>query len=234
MISFIICEDNKGATEIYKRIINKALIKYDIEYKIYTFEKYNEKLKKIIEEPQELKIYIMDLAMPVKSGIEITKQIRKQDWDSQVIILTAHEELELRMLKQKLLIIDFISKFEDYEKRLTETIKLIIKQRKSMNTIIVKSEKIIHKIKLEDILYIYKENGSANTNIVTKTKEYKVRESLIKLEQKLDNRFCKTHRSCIVNKDKIKKINFKEKEISMEGNKKVDYLSRNYKKNLKV
>ena len=50
---------------------------------------------------------------------------------------------------------------------------------------------------------------------------------------KLDDRFYKTHRACIVNLDKIKKVDFKNEIIYFDNNLKIDYLSRNYKKGLK-
>ena len=233
MITFVICEDNSEVREIYKKIINKALINNDIDYKIFTFEKYSSKLKKKIEEASELKIYIIDLEMPVKDGIQITREIRKNDWDSQIIILTAHEELELRVLKQRLLILDFISKFDNYEQKLIDSIKLIIEKRKTNKTLKIKIGRIIHNIKLEDIIYIIKEKKNKKIKIITKEKEYRVNQSLKVMESKLDSRFCKTHRSCIVNKDKIEKIDNKENKIYLKDSKEIDYISRTYKINLK-
>ena len=234
MVNFIICEDNEEARKIYVRIINKTLMNYDIEYKIYQYEKYNDELKKLIEEPLELKIYIMDLEMSVKDGIQITKEIRKQDWDSQIIILTAHEELELRVLKQRLLIIDFISKFDDYERKLSETIKLIIEKRQTRRTIRIKTGGVIHNVKFDDIIYIEKDKVSKKVKVVTKKKKYITSESLISIEKRLDKRFIRTHRACIINENHIDRIDNKENKIYMYGEKTVEYLSRKYKKDLKV
>ena len=81
---------------------------YDFDYNIYSFEKYNLNMKNIIKTPADTKIYILDLELPGKTGMDIAKEIRKEDWDSIIIILTSHDELELKLLKQKLLILDFI------------------------------------------------------------------------------------------------------------------------------
>ena len=52
-------------------------------------------------------------------------------------------------------------------------------------------------------------------------------------DEELDERFYKTHRACFVNLKRIESVNFKENIIYFENDKKIDLLSRNYKKGLK-
>ena len=85
----------------------------------------------------------------------------------------------------------------------------------------------------DDIYYIYKENYSDKSIIVTSNNTYTVSESLSNLMTKLDDRFYQTHRACCVNLNKILKVDFKENIIYFTNNKKTDYLSRNYKKGLR-
>lgn len=233
MINFIICDDNKYVRNINESIISKITMKYDFNYKIHLFEKYDSKFKKIINSLSDIKIYILDLEMPGKTGIDIAREIRKIDWDSIIIILTSHDELELRLLKDKLLIFDFISKFEDYETRLTDTINLVIKRLDTKKVISIKSEKELYYLKIDDILYIYRDNVLSKTIIMTNEQEYIIRDSLMQIISKLDKRFIRTHRACFVNKDKIKSINFKDNIIYFNNETSTDYLSRNYKKGLK-
>ena len=51
---------------------------------------------------------------------------------------------------------------------------------------------------------------------------------------KLDKRFVQSHRACYVNRDKVKSIDFKNNIIYFNNGMKLDYLSRNYKKGLRV
>ena len=233
MIDFIICEDNENVRDIYKLLISKIVMPYDFNYKVYLFEKYNNKMKELIVNNFNFRIYLLDLELPGKNGIEIAKEIRKNDWDSIIIVLTSHDELELKILKKKLLIFDFISKFEDYEERLYDSINTILKKYSSKKTISFKSNKELVNIKIEDIMYIYKTDDQNKIEVVLKNNNYKIRESLSNIMLKLDDRFYKTHRACIVNLDKIKKVDFKNEIIYFDNNLKIDYLSRNYKKALK-
>ena len=109
---------------------------------------------KIINTPSDLKIYILDLELPDKTGLEIAQDIRKVDWDSIIIVLTSHDELELKLFKEKLLIFDFISKFDNYEKRLTDSINIVIKNLNRRSTLVFKQDKELYHIKYDNILYI--------------------------------------------------------------------------------
>lgn len=233
MINFIICEDNKHVREFDENIISKIAMPHDFNYALYSFDRYNIKLKNLIHTPSDFKVYILDLELPNKSGIDIAREIRKIDWDSIIIILTSHDELELKLLKEKLLIFDFISKFDNYEKRLGETINMIIRKVDSKKIISFKCNKELHHVKIDNILYVNKDNFSEKTKITTNDNEYLLRDSLSSIIERLDSRFIQTHRACYVNKEKIKSIDFKNNIIYFINDTSTDYLSRNYKKKLR-
>ena len=47
MIEFVICEDQKELCNLYKKIIDKNMMEYDVEYKINIFNGYNKEWKKV-------------------------------------------------------------------------------------------------------------------------------------------------------------------------------------------
>ena len=171
--------------------------------------------------------------MPGKSGLEIAKEIRKVDWDSIIMILTSHDELELSILKQKLLILDFVSKFDNYEERLKENIKMFVNKINTQKVLSFKQHNEHHHVKLNNILYVYRDNATEKTVIVTIEEEYAIRETLSSIADKLDFRFVQTHRACFVNMDKIESVDFKNNIIYLNNDSSIDYLSRNYKKKLR-
>ena len=233
MINFIICEDNKNVRDLHEALISKITMPYDFDYTVHSFEKYNNNLNKIINTPSNLKIYILDLELPGKTGLEIAQDIRKVDWDSIIIVLTSHDELELKLFKEKLLIFDFISKFDNYEKRLTDSINLVIKNLNCRSALVFKQDKEIYHIKYDNILYIFRDNAKDKTKIKSIDKEYYVRDTLTNVTKQLDNRFYQTHRACYVNLNNIKCADFKNDIIYFTNDDSIDYLSRNYKKGLK-
>ena len=46
MIKFVICEDSDEALETAGKYVIKAMMNYDIEYKVLKFKEYNNKFKK--------------------------------------------------------------------------------------------------------------------------------------------------------------------------------------------
>lgn len=233
MIEFVVCDDNKYVRNINERIISKVAMPYDFNYTVYSYEKYNLKFKKLIESAVDIRIYILDLELPGKTGIDIAREIRKSDWDSIIIILTSHDELELKLYKEKLLILDFISKFDNYEKRLIKTLNIVLNKINTKKIITFKSKKELHHVNLDNIYYIYKDNLSDKSVIVTNNDKFPVNETLSSLSKKLDDRFYQTHRACYVNTTKIDSVDFKNSIIYFDNKKSTDYLSRNNKKGLR-
>lgn len=233
MINFIIVDDNKYVRDLNETIISKFAMPYDFNYSVKTFGKYGNDLKKEITTCNDMKIYILDLELPGKSGVDIAREIRKIDWDSIIIILTSHDELELKLLKEKLLILDFISKFDDYEKRLVDTLSMVINKINSKKVFTFKSNKELHQVLYDNIYYIYKDSYDNKTMIVTKEDKYPINESLSSIKDKLDNRFIQTHRACYVNIDRIKTVDFIKSIIIFDNDITIDYLSRNHKKELR-
>lgn len=93
MLKFIVCEDDAEELNIAVQTITKSMMKYaDIEYKVEKFQRYNEKLEKIINEPFDTKIYLLDVELPVVGGLEIASRIREQDDKSYIVFITAHPE----------------------------------------------------------------------------------------------------------------------------------------------
>lgn len=232
MINFIVCDDDKEITNIIKNIITKVMFKNNLEYKIHIFNSYNESFYKIIKSDIENKIYILDIEVGSKSGLDIASDIRENDWYSIIVILSSHYELEYLAYKSKILILDFISKFDLYEKKMEDTINLCINKKLNNHKLILKINRRIEQIEFNSILYMTYDSSIRKVKICTKTKEYETNQTLKELFSQLKGNFVYTHRACIVNLNNVKTIDKEEKIITFVNNDKIDLLSRNYLKEL--
>ena len=178
MINFIVCDDEKSITESVKNIITKVMIKNNIEYKIHIFNEYDANFTKIIKSDIENKIYILDIEVGKKSGLDVAKIIRKTDWNSVILILSAHYELEILAYKSKILLFDFISKFDLYDKKIYDTITLCVDNKINTEELIIKVNKRIEKIQFSNILYITYDSYIRKLKIKTKNREYETNDSL--------------------------------------------------------
>jgi len=214
MLQFIVLDDNVLFQSKLKNLINKKMFKNEIEYEISLFEKENQEFKKTIDNINS-KIYILDIELKNNSGIEIAKKIRKKDYKSAIIFLTAHYELAARTYQSKLLVFDFISKFDDYEKELDQAFEIALNNLKQFQKIefFDKKQKII--LDSSKILYIYYDSYTKKTKIKTNSKNYSLNRNQIPLLP--DNIFFKTNRNSYVNLKRIEKIDYQEKKIVFDN-----------------
>lgn len=233
ILNFIICDDNKHIVEDIVHIINKVMIPIETEYKTNSFYLYDKNFNKIISDHNTKKIYILDIEVDNVSGLDIAKKIREKDWDSIIIILTAHYELAQEAFKKRLMLLDFISKFDDYKINLEEVIQLGLNALGSKAQLVFTSSKKLNRIDQNDILYITKAPNGRDTLIKVSNEEYQTAISLAKIEKSLNSNFIKTHRACIVNKANVSNVDFKNNIIVFKTGQSINLISDKYKKEVK-
>ncbi len=233
-MEFIICEDNEEIQKIDRKIISQITMPYNFNYEVKTYSKYCKELGSIIKDNKKEKIYILDIEFSGKSGIDIAREIRETDWESKIIIQTVHNELEMQVLKGKLLIFDFISKYDNFEKAMKKSLEKAIEINNSKRSIAIKSDYQTNYINISNIIYLARKKEDKKTWIITTNEEFFTNEALISIEKKLDSRFIRVHRSYIINKDYINKIDKKNSIIKLKNGKEINYISRKGKKEIKA
>lgn len=229
MINYIICDDKVLFRQEVEKIIDCVMMRNDMPYEKYSFENYDASFMKLVNQKKALKIYILDIEVNGKSGIDIAKEIRKNDIESMLIFCTAYyEKYKKDMLKSRFLFLDFIDKSGNYQKELEDTIALALKNLSMKNIIRFKNQNIVHTIATKDILYIVRDKDRKCT-IQTTDNQIIVNKTLIELKNMLDNRFVYAHRACIVNYDRISQFDKKNKTILFDNNMGTDLVSSRFK-----
>ncbi len=230
MIIFVIYEKEKNTEVAFKKIISNLMTNVKEKYEIHTFTNPTHEMEKMIQCSGK-KIYLLNKEL---NGLNMAKQIRDLgDWHSPIILLTNEEATE-NLKNRKLLTLDTINIKEMNKQQIIADIKLalhILKQHPSFK-FFYNNE--YYQIPYDDILYFEKDLNNNYVSIVTTDTTYRIKESIKKIELKLINKsfFFKTHQSCIVNLQKIIKIDFKANIIYFKKIK-TNLLSRNKKKELK-
>ena len=233
MINFIICDDIKQYREMVERIIDTYMMKNKIEYKTHIFQDYDNEFMKIVESRLPFKIYILDIEAPAKSGIDIARIIRIKDVDSVLIFLTGHQELGHIVMKNDFLFLSYINKFDNCEERLTNSIDKALQIFKIKKIIRFKDNGTIYTIPQNDILYITRDSVDRKCIIVTDYNEFKVSKSLNELEEMVSDNFVKTHRACIMNKNRVLSFSKSQKQVIFDNGMTSDLVSTRFDKELK-
>lgn len=231
MLRFVVCEDNKDFLGRLCTVINKVMMPYNFEYKISKFAEYNKEVEEIIKRKYEQKVYILDIELGDVSGLEIASEIREHDLESIIIFVTAHNECKNDIFYSRLLAIDYIPKDKLWAERFESTIEYTVKAINKRRILAFEYNYTSYRIPFDDILYIEKVQDVQKCIINTENGEqFEVITTIKELTQKLGPSFFQSHKSCIVNVEKIRKINYADNTITFTNNECV-YLLSNRKKN---
>lgn len=232
MVNFIVCDDNKELLNNVVELINKIMMKNCHEYRVYSFTDYNDKFMDIIDEKLPCKIYILDVEVPSNSGIDIARQIRKADVDSAIIFLTSHNEIGSVLLKEEIMFLTFICKFDNATERLESAIMKALEIVGKKLSIRFEDQSAVYTLPVNDILYILTDTVERKLIIKTDYAQFKVSKTLGEMEELLPEQFKHSHRACIVNVDRIRMIDKKNNIIFFDNNDKVELLSKSFRKEL--
>jgi two-component system response regulator AgrA len=189
---------------------------------------------------QNPSLFFLDIDLGAEiNGIELANRIRKQDDKAAIVFLTTHSELALLTLQYRIEALDFIIKgnSSDVKKKIAECISVVYKRhtgegitdnKKIMVTV---GDKIIP-LDIGDIIYIETTSGH-KLRMHTKNRSLDFNGELKAIEEQLDERFIRCHKSYVINKDKIASINKKDNTVTMANNS-VCPISRNGKKLLQL
>ena len=229
MIYFVIVEDDERMTSHVKEIVSKSLFGSKVEYAFKTHTKFDKELCNLIKDSSTIKVYIMDIELEGGiSGLDIAKKIREDDWDSNIIFLTSHDHMFETAFRNIYNIFDFIEKFDNMDNRLMKDIKNISKHSFDNKTFRYKSRNSDLQIYYKSINYIT--TNDRKLTIVTDTNTFEVSMTLAKMLETLDDsRFKQTHKSTIVNKDKIASIEWNKGYFITENGDQQFLVSKNYK-----
>ena len=228
MIDFIMIEDDLYYLNESKKIIDKVMMNYDINYNFIAHDKYR---KELINK-DNFKVYIISYK---EDTIELIKYIREEldDWKSLIIIIYKNSEDKTKIIKENLFIVDYINKRKHFEEKLLRNIQICLKNYDQRpNSLRYSYKNILYNIEFQKILYIEKEQDNKRCIIYTKNKKYYIPGNLNQIQKLLDNRFIKISRSFVVNKEQMSSYNIKSNIITFKNSIKLNGVSRNNKKHI--
>ena len=155
---------------------------------------------------EHVDIIFLDVQMPEMTGMEF---IQTLDDDFQVILITSAEKYAVEAFERS--VTDYLVKPIEYPRFLQaahkakNNIEIIRKHLDERKEIYVRSESKLVRINLEDILFV--EALADYVIIKTNAKQYIVHYTMKGIESRLPVKyFARTHRSYIVNLDKIEAL----------------------------
>ena len=229
MINFIICSNNYEKQKETKEVIVKYMMNYDIDYKYHVFNNdYEVKNNKI----SGYNVYLIDIIN--NDSINLVKYIREEldDWNSIIILMSDNQVID-NIYGKRLFLFDIIYQNKSFNKILIEDLNRIIKNYDHREKCLTfEANRVVKKVDFKSIIMINKEKDSKKCLLTSFYGEYYVPETLSGISKRLDNRFIKTNRSCIVNKDQIIEYDSNKNKITFKNGIVSFNISREQKKNI--
>lgn len=217
MLKIFVCEDNKVQMMRIKDIVENTIIRENLDMSIVTATNDPQEILNFLKnDTKTVGIYFLDIDLRCSlNGIKLAEEIRKIDREGFIIFITTHIEMSFLTFEYKVEAMDYIIK-DDYikiknrindclleaNKRFNEN--QIYKESKSLFTF-KNNEKIIN-VKFDNILFFETSSTVHKVRIHEVNRQIEFYGNLKDIESELDERFCRCHKSFIVNKDNIKEI----------------------------
>lgn len=223
MLKVFICEDNYMQKESIENIIKNTIAKEELDIEIALSTSMPNKILDYISINQEEGIYFLDIDLNSDiNGIQLAEQIRQYDPRGFIVFVTTHAEMSYLTFIYKVEAMDYIIK-DDYfnmEERIAQCIlnankKYTTKKNNTRKIFTIKVEDRIINIDFDDIIYFQTSEVTHKLILHTESRQIEFFARIKEVEKQLDNRFCRCHRSYIINKDYVKEIDTKKRIVYM-------------------
>ena len=211
MLNFVLCDDNLNIVSKMAEMLEIIFVKHDIEAKVgFISDNAKDTLNYINDNHVDVAILDVNLNSKI-SGIDLAKEIRKNNKDIYIIFSTGH--LEYSLIAYTVKTFDYLPKPITIE-RLEITIYRLLDDIRSCNKkfINIDNKTIINP---DEINYIKKDG--MKLVFCTNSKNYETYNSFSKIQSLLPDNFVRCHKSYIANTDNILNVNAKKNVINFNN-----------------
>lgn len=223
MIKVFVCEDNKEQREKFTKAIEDIIMieNFDIEIALTTENPYN--ILDYLKTNDVSGLYFLDVDLKTDiNGIKLAELIREYDPRGFIVFVTTHAEMSYLTFMYKVEAMDYIIKdnYNNVKERIHQCILNANKKYSSKTTELQKNFTIKAQDKIINIEYnkiLFFETSTTIHKVILHAIDRQVEfyAKMKDVEDKLDKRFYRCHRSFLVNIDHINEIDMANRVIKM-------------------
>lgn len=248
VIYVYLCEDEEVQLRYFRKIIEEYIKKNQTAAKIVSVRGNPEETLADFERNEgKPALFFIDIQLGRNSmdGFELAKRLKTQAENCYLVFLTSQEGLAFRAFEYELGILEYIVKRpQDFlvdgmspflESRMRNVFERVEKEGKEQlriqkrRTITVECGSCIVELPVDEILFVESVSEQHWVEICCSYQKYRIKDSLKNIHMKLGQEFLYANKSCIVQRDKIREINKKERFMTLEGGYKIEISFRKLK-----
>lgn len=244
MINVYLCEDEEMQLQYLEKIIKEYLVNTYKEARVMSARNNpNQILEDIKENGNHPALFIIDIELRGYSmnGFKLAQEVQKQIKECYLVFITSRAELAYKTFEYELGILDYIVKRSQLflsgkmsaalEKRFDRIFEKIEREasKKNKSVLTVECGSRLIKIDREDIIFVQAIKDEHQIEIYSTYQKVKTRQSLKNMYTLLGEGFMYVNKSCIVQKNKIKEINKKDRFMNLVGGYQIEVSHREMK-----
>ena len=206
MIKIYVCEDDDEQREKVKTIVENIVLMEDVDMELSCVTDDPYTVIEKVKSTEEVGLYFLDIDLKKDiNGLELAKELRLYDPRGFVVFITTHSEM---------------SYFTFMGKRIFECIKeadrrFSSEHNKVHSVFSIKIGEKVYSVDYDDVLFFETSSNVHKIIVHCKKRQMEFLGKIKDIEDSVDDRFYRCHRSFLVNKDNIKEIDFKNRMIYM-------------------
>lgn len=220
MLKVYVCEDITVQREKVTRVIENIILMENLDMEVAVSSGNPYEILETVKNNEDVGVYFLDIDLKSDmNGLSLAKEIRKYDPRGFIIFVTTHSEMSYITFIYKLEAMDYIIKDSDEEtinKRIYQCLQNANERFSSANNRVqdvfsVKINDRLYTIDYDDILFFETSTNVHKVILHCKNRVMEFYGKIKDLESTLDDRFCRCHRSYLVNKNNIREVDFQNK-----------------------
>lgn len=234
MLKVYICDDQEIIRKKITQIIENRIMMEDLDMSVIMDTGNPYEVLEACEKSQNTGVYFLDVDLGYDiNGIQLAERIRQYDPRGFIIFITTHGEMSHLTFKYKVEALDYIVKddIEDLKGRIHQCLENVIQKYSLIQTVNQKNycikfptRQVI--IPYEKILFFETSSNVHKVILYATDRQIEFYGQLTDIEEQLDERFIRCHRSFLVNKDNISEFDKVNREIVMKNSQRCCYSSR--------
>ena len=223
MLKIYVCEDIEVQRDKIQKMIENIVLMEDLDMELSCVSDDPHAILEKVKESEDVGIYFLDIDLGSDmTGLTLAQEIRKYDPRGFIIFVTTHSEMSYMTFIYKLEALDFILKDDSdtLEKRVYECILKANQRFVSVNNKVqanfsVKVNEKVYTVDYDEILFFETSPNVHKIILHCKNRQMEFLGKIKEIEEEVDERFYRCHRSFLVNKDNIREIDFQNRVIYM-------------------
>ena len=223
MLDVYVCEDNPKQLELFSKFVSDTILIEELDMQLTLSSTNPKEIFTKASESVNTGVFFLDIDLKSDmTGLLLAQELRKIQPRCYIIFITVHSEMGFMTFQYKIEALDFIVKDSPsaIQKRIHDCLLNVNEKNLALSscqkeTLVINQGDRRIPVDYDEVLFFETSETIHKVILHAKKRILEFNGQLKDIEEQLDYRFYRSHRSYIVNTDNIKEVDFQNAIICM-------------------